>query len=329
MFSVEWRKETGWDTPTIKPYQNLSLEPSAQVFHYGLEAFEGMKAFKDSKNQIRLFRPRDNMERFYSSAERLALPTFDKDEMFKCLSKTVLTDKDWVPDVKGYSLYIRPTIISTARNLGVSPPTKALLYIILSPVGPYYRTGFKPVSLYVTDSYVRAWPGGTGRYKVGCNYAPTIKALLEAEEKGHNQVLWTTNGKVSEVGTMNFFLFWVNKNGEKELITPPLEDGIILPGVIRQCTLDLTRKWGEFKVAEANFTIDEVARAIKENRVIEAFGTGTAAVISPIKGIEYNGEFYKIPVVLGNLGELSQRLCDTITAIQYGDLKHEWSVVIK
>jgi len=290
---------------------------------------EGMKAFKDSKGQVRLFRPMDNMHRFYQSAERLALPTFDKIELLECLKKLVLIDKDWIPSSKGYSLYIRPTLISTSRNLGVSPPTKALLYIILSPVGPYYSTGFKPVSLYVTDAYVRAWYGGTGRFKLGCNYAPTIKGHLEAEKKGHNQVLWTTNGKISEAGSMNFFLFWINKNGEKELITPSLDDGIILPGIIRQSVLDLTRKWNKFKVTEANFTIDELVKAIDEKRVFEAFGTGTAAIICPLKAIEYKNKLYDIPVGNGQAGELVQKIWDSITGIQYGEVDHEWSVVIK
>jgi len=328
MFLVEWKKDDGWGIPTIIPYGNLNIEPSAQVFHYGIECFEGMKAFKDSKGQVRLFRPNDNMKRFFSSAERLALPTFDKNELLDCLKKLVIIDKEWIPSSTGYSLYIRPTLISSSRNLGVSPPSKALLFIILSPVGPYYSTGFKPVSLLVPDTYVRAWIGGTGRFKAGCNYAPTIKAQMEAEKKGHNQVLWHYNGQVSEVGSMNFFLFWKNKKGEKELITPSLVDGIVLPGVIRQSILDLTRKWGEFKVSEANFTIEELITAVREKRVIEAFGSGTSAVIAPVKGIEYKERFYDIPVGKGATGELAQRLWDSLIDIQYGKVQSEWSVVI-
>jgi len=328
MLLIEWNKDKGWDKARIAPYQKLSLEPSAQVFHYGIECLEGMKAFMDKNGKVRMFRPTDNMERFWVSAERLALPTFDKKELLECIKKLVLIDKDWIPSKINYSLYIRPTMISTSRNLGVSPPTSALLYVILSPVGPYYSTGFKPVSLHVSDDYIRAWPGGTGRYKLGCNYAPTIKAQLESEKKGHNQVLWTVNGQISEVGSMNFFLFWKNKKGEKELITPPLTDGIVLPGVIRQCILDLSRKWKQYKVKEENFTIQDLISAAKENRILEAFGSGTAAVISPVKGIEYRDQYYDIPIPNGTAGELAQKLWDSIIDIQYGNSESDWSVVI-
>lgn len=327
---IDWKKDDGWSKPKIVPYQNISLEPSCTVFHYGIECFEGMKAFKDKAGNVRLFRPDSNMNRFNLSAERLALPTFENNELLECIKRLIIIDKDWVPSSHGYSLYIRPTLISTSRTLGVAAPTTALLYVILSPVGPYYSTGFKPVSLLVTDEYIRAWYGGTGKYKVGCNYAPTIKAQLEAEKLGHNQVLWIVNNKITEVGSMNFFLYWKNKKGEKELITPPLTDGVVLPGVIRQSILDLTRKWKQFKVSEENFTIDEVITAAKENRVIEAFGSGTAAVISPVKGIQYKDNYYNIPIKNGNgsAGELAQKLWDSITDIQYGNVQSEWSVVI-
>jgi len=296
--------------------------------HYGLEAFEGMKAFKDSKGNVRLFRPWDNMQRFIESSTRLALPTFDKSELLKCICKLIQIDSDWVPTKVGYSLYIRPTIISTSEALGVSPSSDALLFVILSPVGPYYASGFKPVSLYVTEDYVRAWPGGTGKYKVGINYGPTIKGTKEAQERGHSQCLWLTNGYVTEVGSMNFFVFWINEDGEKELITPPLDDGLILPGVIRQSVIDITRKWNEFKVSEKRFDINQFVAAIRNGKVIESFGTGTAAVIAPVKGIEYNNKKYDIPITQGNSGELAKRLLDTITGIQYGQINHEWSYKI-
>jgi branched-chain amino acid aminotransferase len=322
MFMVEWHIQQGWGIPKIVPYGPLSLEPSCSVFHYGIECFEGTKAYKDTKGCIRLFRPMENMERMNLSAARLALPTFDPNEFLECIKSLVRLDANYIPEEKGYSLYIRPTFIATTPALGVNPPKDALLYVITSPVGPYYPSGFKPVSLYADEENVRAWPGGMGQYKVGLNYAPGILPQVKAAEKGYSQILWLLNDYLTEVGTMNFFLFWINKKGERELITPPL-DGTILPGVTRKSILELAQEWNEFKVTEAPFTMTQVVEALNEGRIIEAFGAGTAAVVSPD---------YHIPLGNNNnnsAGELTQRFWDTILGIQYGEIpKKEWSIVI-
>lgn len=240
-------------------------------------------------------------------------------------------EADLIPPERGYSLYIRPTAISTSASLGVHVPRTSKLFVITSPVGPYYRSGFKPVSLYADGTNVRAWTGGTGAYKLGANYAGTIWPALQAEKKGYSQVLWLVNDQVSEVGTMNLFFFWKNANGERELITPPLGDGTILPGVTRATVLDLARQWGEFKVTEANFTMSQVSEALKQGRILEAFGAGTAAIISPIERINYQGSDLSIPCgpqAGVGAGPLAQRLLDTIQGIQYGDIESPWSVVL-
>jgi branched-chain amino acid aminotransferase len=266
-----------------------------------------------------------------NSMERLSLPTFDGDAMTECLKELIRIDSDWIPEGEGYSLYIRPTGISTHPSIGVSTPTSARVFIIMSPVGPYYPEGFAPVSLYADTENVRAWPGGMGDKKVGGNYAPTIMPQSQAAKKGYSQILWLygEDHQVTEVGTMNLFFFWHNEDGEKELVTAPLSRGDILPGVTRRSVLELARQWGDFKVSEKNITMAEVTTAIKEGRMIEAFGSGTAAVLSPIKLIAYHGTDYEIPLAAGNSGELCHRMWQTITSIQDGRIEHPgWSVVV-
>ncbi|EAL64592.1 branched-chain amino acid aminotransferase [Dictyostelium discoideum AX4] len=329
MIEVQWTKEEGWGVPKISGYHNLSIPPSASVLHYALECFEGMKAYKDSNGKIRLFRPDQNMNRFLNSAKRICLPEFNKEAVIELIKKLCVLDKDWIPEGKGYSLYLRPTLIATQNSLGVGASNSALMFVIASPVGPYYPEGFKPVKLIADDQYVRAWAGGSGAFKLGSNYAPTIFPQLEAAKKGFSQVLWLLNDYVTEVGTMNMFVFWNNAQGEKELITPPLGDGTILPGVTRDSILKLTQQWGEFKITEKNFTMTELAKAIKEGRVFEAFGAGTAAIVSPIESISYKGENYSIPIDASlNCGPLTKRISDSIMAIQYGETNSDWSVIV-
>eukprot|EP00128_Syssomonas_multiformis_P010699 Colp12_sorted_trinity150504_noHs@23158 len=332
MLEISWKKETGWAAPTISPYHKLSLDPASVVFHYGVEIFEGMKAYKDKDGKIRMFRPDKNMDRLYNSAARLALPTFDKQEFLKCINELLKVEESWIPNERGYSLYIRPTMISTQETLGVGASDSALLYVICSPVGPYYRTGFAPVKLLADPKYCRAWPGGTGEAKCGGNYAPTILPQQEAAAQGCNQVLWLfgKNHEVTEVGTMNLFVLWVNEKGEKELVTAPL-DGTILPGVTRDSVLSLCRKWNEFKVSERIFTMPDIVKAQSEGRLLEMFGAGTACIISPVKEVRYMEKDYSIPLggPGGLSGELAHRLNDTILGIQYGEIPHEWSVVVK
>ncbi|KAJ3121672.1 branched-chain-amino-acid aminotransferase [Physocladia obscura] len=334
MLDVNWDSKNGWAAPEIKPYGNLSLAPSATVFHYGVECFEGMKAYKDKSGSIRLFRPDMNMNRLFRSCQRLALPEFNKDELLKSIEQLLLIDERWIPSERGYSLYIRPTAIATQESLGVGSSSNAKIFVITCPVGPYYKTGFAAVSLSATSHYVRAWPGGTGDSKIGGNYACGIRPQLEVAQHGYAQNLWLfgPNDNLTEVGTMNLFLFWINKAGQRELVTPPL-DGTILPGVTRDSILNLARTWGEFEVIERPVTMPEVIEALKEKRLLEMFGAGTAAIVSPIKNIGYKGTDYAIPLdpsdPTSQAGKLTKRFADTIMGIQYGEIPHEWSVVVK
>eukprot|EP00123_Amoebidium_parasiticum_P013509 comp21998_c0_seq1/m.31824 comp21998_c0_seq1/g.31824 ORF comp21998_c0_seq1/g.31824 comp21998_c0_seq1/m.31824 type:complete len:415 (-) comp21998_c0_seq1:425-1669(-) len=329
MLEIDWAAEDGWGAPRIKPYENLSLSPAATVLHYAMECFEGMKAYKDKQGRIRMFRPDKNMNRLYNSCHRMALPTFDKAALTECIKELLRTDADWIPNEKGYSLYLRPTMIGTQPSLGVGPSAMAKLFVICSPVGPYYKTGFAPVSLLADEAYVRAWPGGVGNYKCGGNYAPGVMTQVAAAKQGYNQLLWLFGDKhqVTEVGTMNFFMLWKNEAGEKELITAPL-DGTILPGVTRDSILSLCRQWGEFKVTEKVLYMSDITKALEEKRVIEMFGAGTACIVAPIKNIGYKGKDLAIPLALGTSGELTKRLNDTILGIQYGEIPSEWSVVV-
>jgi branched-chain amino acid aminotransferase len=262
MLAVEWDQDHGWRAPQITPYQNLSLDPASSVFHYAFECFEGMKAYKDKQGNVRLFRPDRNMARLNKSAARIALPTFEPTALIELISKLVHLDARFIPDHRGYSLYLRPTLIGTQKTLGVGPPGSALLYVIASPVGPYYPTGFKAVSLEATDYAVRAWPGGVGDKKLGANYAPCIVPQQQAASRGFQQNLWLFGEEeyVTEVGTMNMFVAIADKQtGQKELVTAPL-DGTILEGVTRDSVLHLARErlvpegW---KVSERKYTMKE------------------------------------------------------------------------
>ena len=333
MLEVDWTAEHGWHAPVIKPYGPFAMDPASSSLHYGLQCFEGMKAYVDADDNIRLFRPDMNMARLKVSSGRMNLPDFDGDAFLECIKELVRLEKDCIPRGDGFSLYIRPTAISTHPYLGVTGAQSAKLYCILSPVGPYYPEGFKPVTLYADNVNRRAWPGGVGFTKCGGNYAPTIKVQMDAAKKGYSQVLWLygEDDQLTEVGTMNMFTFWVNADGEKELVTAPL-DGTILPGVTRDTILRLAKEWGEFKVTERSYNMAEMTSAINENRLIECFGAGTAAVVSPIKLISYEGSEYDVPLDPDDpnavAGKLTQRVWDSIVDIQYGRTPHEWSVVL-
>mmetsp|Transcript_17735 Transcript_17735/g.40932 ORF Transcript_17735/g.40932 Transcript_17735/m.40932 type:complete len:406 (+) Transcript_17735:210-1427(+) len=320
MLTIEWNNEHGWMPPKILPYQDLKLDPAATSLHYGLQCFEGMKAYRSNKDHdsIHLFRPNKNMERLSNSMLRLEMPgsDFDQEELINLIGELVKIDKDWIPSGEGYSLYIRPTVVSTHSVLGLAAPQKILLYVICSPVGPYYKTGFDPIKLTADTRYVRAWPGGTGNAKIGGNYAATMKPASEAAAEGYSQILWLfgDNDEVTEVGAMNFFVYMIDKNTNKpELVTPSLERGDILPGVTRDSILDLARSWAEFDVSERQITMGEIKEASEEGRLLEAFGAGTAAVVTPITGIQYKGTDIDIPAV----GDLTQRVWNEIVGIQY------------
>nr|XP_019950102.1 PREDICTED: branched-chain-amino-acid aminotransferase, cytosolic-like isoform X2 [Paralichthys olivaceus] len=329
MLTINWSEKDGWEAPQIKPFQNLSLHPACSALHYSIELFEGMKAFRGADNHIRLFRPMLNMERMHRSADRSCLPLFDKDELLKCIRKLVEIDQEWVPFSQDTSLYIRPTFIGIEPSLGVSRPGKAMIFVIVGPVGPYFATGsFNPVSLLADSSYVRAWKGGVGAYKMGGNYGPTIMVQNEAVKQGCQQVLWLygEEEEITEVGTMNLFIYWTNENGEKELMTPPL-DGIILPGVTRQSLLDLARTWGEFKVTERTMGMKELLGALDAGRIQEMFGAGTACVVCPVGSLLYKGKTYQIPT-MQNGPDLAKRFYKELTDIQYGRNASEWAPLV-
>ncbi|GAB7350865.1 hypothetical protein MBLNU459_g1389t1 [Dothideomycetes sp. NU459] len=333
MLSLEWTASEGWLQPRITPYQNLSLDPATCVFHYAFECFEGMKAYKDRNGDVRLFRPDKNMARLNRSSSRIALPTFDGQAMIELISKFAKIDERFIPSARGYSLYLRPTMIGTQRTLGVGPPGSALLYTIASPVGPYYPTGFKAVSLEATTYAVRAWPGGVGDSKLGANYAPCIVPQMKAASRGFHQNLWLfeADGEeyVTEVGTMNLFAAMKTKDGKKELVTAPL-DGTILEGVTRDSILELARERLEpegWTISERKFTMREVAEAAEEGRMMEVFGAGTAAVVSPVRNIGWRGKMIDCGLEPGKeAGPIAQRMKDWIEGIQYGDEAHPWSV---
>lgn len=330
MLVWEWSVEGGWEEPAIKPFANFSLHPASSVLHYGIECFEGMKAYKDAEGGVRLFRPEQNIERFFETSQRLALPAFDKDMLLALIKKWVQVESSWVPSKTGYSLYVRPTFISTQETLGVGPTSRAMLFVIGSPVGSYYG-GLSSVSILAEEQFVRAWPGGTGCYKMGGNYAPGILPQVEAQKKGCAQILWLLGEehRITEVGTMNLFVYYKTKEGKRRLFTPAL-DGTILPGVVRRSILDLCREMREFEVVEGTMTMGEISEALGEGRILEIFGSGTAAVITPVEKILYREAELHIPMNPGDpskkSGPLAERLYQMLIDIQYGVTPHAWSV---
>ncbi|CAN8003147.1 unnamed protein product [Ixodes pacificus] len=316
MLRIEWSLSKGWSKPKIAEVRDLVLHPAAKVFHYAQELFEGMKAYRGEDDKVRLFRPDANVRRLLNSADRLGLPKFHSEEFLKCLMKLISIEKDWVPKYPMSSLYIRPTFIGIEPSLGVAKSNEAMLFVLTGPVGPYYSTGMKPVSLLADPKYVRAWPGGTGDSKLGCNYAPTLMVQQEAERQKLQQVLWLfgEDEQITEVGAMNVMILLKNKAGETELVTPPLS-GIILPGVTRMSILDLTREWNEFKVSERKITMAEVRETLKEGRLLEMFGCGTACVICPIERLVHRGEDLYIPT-MEQKNSLVNRILKAITDIQ-------------
>jgi branched-chain amino acid aminotransferase len=328
ILEIDWNEKEGWKTPEINPYHPFIIDPASSVFHYGTECFEGMKAYKNSKDNILMFRPELNMKRLSKSAAAVGLPSFDEKEFLELIKELVKIEESWIPNKVGFSLYIRPTMIANHIGLGVAKPKSAKLYTVASTVGPYFPGGFKAITLYSDDEIIRAFPGGTGDKKVGANYGPAIGHTARLQNKGFDQILWLCNSYVTEAGTMNFFVFWKNELGEKELITCEL-DSTILPGVTRDSILKLSKQWGEFKVTETKFTIYQLIQAIEEGRVIEAFGAGTACIVCPVKNITFKDRSYPIPLALGNSGMLTSRLQEEILKIQYGEIVHEFQTIVK
>lgn len=325
MFIMNYDVGEGWHDARIVPYGPLSLDPAAMILHYGQEVFEGLKAYRTRDNRILLFRPQENFKRLNNSNQRLCIPKMDEEFLLHALTTLLNVEKDWVPHQEGTSLYIRPFIIATDPKLGVHPAEHYLFIIILSPVGAYYQEGLNPVKIYVEQNYVRAVRGGTGYAKTSGNYASSLKAQEEAEEQQYTQVLWLDGVEkkyIEEVGTMNVFF-----KIDGEVITPEL-NGSILPGVTRKSAIELVRSWG-YPVSERKLSIEEVARTHDEGKLEEAFGTGTAAVISPIGLLKWGDKLMEIGG--GKIGELSQRIYDELTAIQWGhgEDKFGWTYEVK
>lgn len=327
MLTIKHSIKSGWEKPVIEQLKPLQIHPGAKVLHYATEIFEGMKAYRGVDGKIRLFRPDLNMKRMLTSAERSVLPTFDGNELLGCIKKLIEVDADWVPSSKSSTLYVRPTLIGTEATLGVAAPGESLLFVVTGPVGPYFPTGFKPVSLLADTIHCRAFPGGMGAYKAGSNYGPTIYVNKEANAKGCQQVLWLHDKDryITEVGTMNVFMCLKNKKGI-ELVTPPL-NGLILPGVTRQSILDLGRTWKELTVSEREITMEELLDAHHDNRLLEMFGAGTACIVCPVERIVYEGKEYKLKT-MDKGAPLTNRFHDELVDIQFGRKPSPWSVPI-
>ena len=311
MFLMEYHEGQGWHDPRIVPYAPFSMDPATCVLHYGQAVFDGCKAFRGADGQIRLFRLKDHAARLNKSGHYLCMPEIDPALVEESIRALVEVDQHWVPKKAGTSLYVRPTIIATEAFLGVHPSHSYLYYVILCPVGAYYKEGMNPVRILASDTHVRAVKGGLGAAKTAGNYAASLFGAEEAQKAGYTQVLWLDGVEhkyLDEVGTMNIMV----KIGD-EVITPPL-NGAILAGVTRDSVLTLLRSWG-LRASERQVSIDEVLAAAKAGN-LEMWGTGTAAVISPVGELGYKGERYIIGD--GKTGALTQKLYDTIVGIQYG-----------
>ena len=323
MFLMDYEAGRGWHDARIVPYGSFAIDPAAMVLHYGQAIFEGTKCYRRADGGLQLFRPGDNLARMSRSAERMCMPKLDEETALEGLKQLIRVDADWVPHKEGTSLYIRPTMISMDVGLGVHASKKYLFFIILSPVGAYYKEGLKPVSIYVEDEYVRAVRGGVGFTKCAGNYAASILAGDIAEQKGFSQVLWLDGVEqkyVEEVGSMNMMFAYGNK-----IVTPRL-NGSILPGITRDSVLKLARQLG-FEAEEGRLDINEIFADAKSGKLTEAFGTGTAAVISPVGTLALKDE--KVVLRDGGIGKISQKLYDTLTGIQYGRLPDENGWIVK
>lgn len=324
MYVMEYSTEKGWHDPAIMPYQPITLDPSAMVFHYGQEMFEGLKAYKTEDGRILLFRPDKNAERAVNSNRRLMIPEIPVDDFINGVKTLVELDQAWIPTKEGTSLYVRPFVIATDPFLGVRPSNTYKFIIILSPVGAYYPEGLNPVKIWIEDEYVRAVRGGIGEAKAGGNYVASMAAQVKAHEEGYSQVLWLDGVErkyIEEVGAMNIF-FKINGT----VVTPVL-NGSILPGVTRNTCIELCKEWG-LPVEERRISVDELEEAARTGALEEVWGTGTAAVISPVGHLRYVNDVFQIGD--GGIGEISQKLYDTVTGIQLGKIQdtHGWTMEV-
>ncbi len=323
MFVMNYDTGLGWHDARIVPFDDVSLSPAAMCLHYGQEIFEGLKAYRTADGTVQLFRPDENFKRMNVSAERMVIPKIDEEFMVEAVKTLVKVEEDWVPHLDGTSLYIRPFIFATDPYVGVRPADHYLFMIILSPSGLYYTTGLNPVKIYVEQKYVRAVRGGTGFAKTAANYAISLKGQDEAHDQDYEQVLWLDGVEqrfIEEVGSMNIFFVI-----DGEVITPALT-GSVLPGITRKSAIEICKKRG-LKVTERRISIQEVAEAYDNGKLDEVFGTGTAAVISPVGHLKWGD---KIMLINDNkIGQISQMLYDTMTGIQWGKLPDEFGWIVK
>ena len=317
MFVMNYDAGIGWHDARIVPYGPVSLDPSAVVFHYAQECFEGLKAYRTADGKIQLFRPDCNARRLNNTQERLCIPKIPEEDFIQAVKTLVEVEKDWVPHSEGASLYIRPFTFATMAQLGVHASTSYQFMIICSPSGAYYKEGLAPIKIYVEDTYVRACPGGMGFTKCGGNYAASLLAGELAERKGYSQVLWLDGRErkyVEEVGAMNIFF---KIDGKIYTARADEKDGTVLPGVTRRSIIELLKDWG-YEVVEGKLAIADIMAAAKEDKLEEVFGSGTAAVVSPVKQLDYEDQSAYINN--GEIGPLTQKLYDTMTGIQWGKL---------
>ncbi len=323
MFMMDYSKEKGWYDARIVPFANLSLHPASTVLHYGSEIFEGLKAYRRADGKIQLFRPIENIRRMNTSAERLCLPEIPEADMMQALTTFVAMEQEWTPSAPGTSLYLRPFLFGNDETLGVHAVHNATFVIIASPVGSYYKEGINPVKIMIEDEDVRAVRGGTGYAKCGGNYAASNRAGERAEQKGYSQVLWLDGVErkyIEEVGAMNV-MFKING----EIVTPMLS-GSILPGITRKSCIEVLKKEG-YTVSERLLSIDELEKAMEEGTLEEAWGCGTAAVVSPIGELCYKGVRYTVNN--GEIGPVTQHLYDVLTGIQWGKLEDPYGWIVE
>lgn len=321
MFVMNYDTGKGWNNARIVPFGEISLSPAAMCLHYGQEIFEGLKAYRTADGSVQLFRPDENFKRMNVSAERMVIPKIDEEFCLHALKELLKIEEDWVPSAEGASLYIRPFIFAVDPYVGVRPADHYLFMIILSPSGAYYSTGLNPVKIYVESRYVRAVRGGTGFAKTAANYAISLAGQDEAHKQDYEQVLWLDGVEqkyVEEVGSMNIFFVIDGK-----VITPELT-GSVLPGITRKSAIEVCRSKG-YEVEERRISIEEIAKAYDDGKLDEVFGTGTAAVISPVGHLKWND---KIMTINDNkIGKVSQMLYDTMTGIQWGKIPDEFGWV--
>ena len=324
MFVMDYTEGRGWHDARIVPYGPIPLDPSAMVFHYGQTMFEGMKAYKGDDGTAYLFRPDMNAKRANSTNERLCIPKIPEDDFIEAVKAVVDIDRDWIPTDPGTSLYIRPFVIATDAFLGVAPSKTYLFMVILSPSGAYYESGLEPVGIWIEDEYVRAVKGGMGFTKTGGNYAASLIAQVKAHDDGYAQVLWLDGVErkyIEEVGSMNIFFKIAGK------VVTPMLNGSILPGITRDSIIRVCKDWG-YEVEERRVSVDELVAAAKDGSLEEVFGTGTAAVVSPVNKLRYVDDVMMIGD--GSIGELTQKLYDELTGIQWGKLEDTrcWRVTV-